>query len=64
MTTTTQTHYGKLLRSEIKDKGYKIGAIAEKLNISINTLKARLRDGEFTIDELKILYANRYFPYE
>lgn len=59
-----QLHYGKMLRDEIESKGYKIGRIAELLDMSVNTLKSRLRDGAFTIDELKKLYSNRYLPYD
>jgi hypothetical protein len=53
-------HYGKELAKEIESKGYSIKKVSENIGLSIPTLKARLKDGDFTINQLEALFDNRY----
>lgn len=53
-------HYGIKLAAEIKAKGYSKAKIAESLNISYNTLMARIRIGNFSHAEVLLLIDNRY----
>lgn len=55
-------HYGILLDIEIKDKGYKLDAIAKKLHISVLTLNSRIKDGNFRFNQIDVLIENRYLP--
>lgn len=53
-------HYGENLKAKISEKGYKKNKIAEVLDISTNTLRDRLEDGNFTREQLLILVAKGY----
>lgn len=53
-------HYGQLLKAEIASKGYSKKKIAEKLGVSHPTLTERLKDGNFTRNQLQTLIDNRY----
>lgn len=53
-------NYGEILAKEVKEKGYKLEVIADKLDISVNTLKSRFLDGRFTPEQLQTLNKNRY----
>ena len=55
-------HLGEELSWEIKDKGYKVKAIARKLEVNYRTILYRLSDGNFKSHELKTLKDNRYLP--
>lgn len=57
-------NYGTDLSKEIIDKSYSKKKIAEHLKVSINTLEARLEDGNFTINQLNTLREKRYLPNE
>lgn len=54
-------HKGELLKIEIKDKGYSVKRICQKLgDMNVKTFNNRLKDGNFTYDQVVILEDNRY----
>ncbi len=55
-------HYGKLLQTEIDEKGYSKRKICQTLHIGFRRLECRLADGDFTISQLEKLIDNRYLP--